>query len=281
MKSNKLITGGLKVVKKLLKGLIRNIIFFIVGLVAIIIKLAIEFIRNTGRFIAGVYGILYKVIPYFTEKVYRRIPKLVKTTIIYVLVIGTVLGVYSTHNVVLANSINEMNKTTIEVKESKILSLIKKNTKLSEENKSYSELKAELDKIKEENQRLRTIDSLNAIERDIYKKAIELGMTHEQAILVISISKHETGKWTSNAFKNKNNFGGVMCNTGIKAYNTYNDGLTGFVTLLKNRYFDKGLDTIEKIGEVYCPIGAANDPTGVNVYWIPNVTKYYNEYLSK
>ena len=281
MKSNKLITGGLKVVKKLLKGLIRNVVFFIVGLVAIIIKLAIEFIRNTGRFIVGVYGIIYKVIPYFIEKIYRRIPKLVKTTIIYILVIGTVLGVYSTHNVVLANSINEMNKTTIEVKESKIIALIKKNTKLSEENKSYSELKAELDKIKEENQRLRTIDSLNAIERDIYKKAIEIGLTHEQGILAVAISKHETGKWTSKAFKNKNNFGGVMTNTGLKVYNTYNDGLTGFVTLLKNRYFDKGLDTIEKIGAVYCPIGAANDPTGVNVHWIPNVTQFYNEYLNK
>lgn len=281
MKSNKLITGGLKVVKKLLKGLIRNVVFFIVGLVVIIIRLILEFIKNTGRFIAGVYGIIYKVIPYFTTKVYCRIPKLVKTTIIYVLVIGTVLGVYSTHNVVLANSINEMNKTTIEVKENKIMSLIKKNSKLSEENKSYSELKAELEKVKAENQMLRTIDSLNAIERDIYNKSVESGLTHEQAILVVSISKHETGKWTSNAFKTKNNFGGVMCNTGLKVYNTYNDGLTGYVDLLKTRYFDKGLDTIEKIGEVYCPIGASNDPTGVNVYWIPNVTKYYNEYLSK
>ena len=270
-----------KVVKKLLKRLVRDIAYLVIGTSVVAWKLLLWTIKNLGCFIAGVYGIIYKVIPYFTSKIYCKVPKLIKTTIIYILLIGTVLGVYSTHNVVLANSINEMNKTTIEVKESKILSLIKKNTKLSEENKNYSELKAELEKVKAENQKLRTIDSLNTIESDIYNKAVEVGLTHEQAILVIAISKHETGKWTSNAFKNKNNFGGVMCSTGLKIYNTYNEGLEAFVKLLKNRYFDKGLNTIEKIGGVYCPIGATNDPTGVNQYWIPNITKFYNEYLNK
>lgn len=264
-----------------LKKVVIYIGYFIVGLVVITYRMLISFIKNSGRFIAGVYGIVYKVIPYFTEKIYCRIPKLVKTTIIYILVAGTILGIHSTHNVVLANSINEINQTTIELKENKILSLIKKNTKLSKENKSYSELKAELEKVKQENQKLRTIDSLNTIENDIYNKAIQTGMTHEQAILVISISKHETGKWTSKAFKTKNNFGGIMCSTGLKTYSTYEDGLNSFINLLKNRYFDKGLNTIEEIGNVYCPVGASNDPTGVNQYWIPNITKFYNEYLNK
>lgn len=277
----KVLQKGVKVGKKLLKGLVRDIVSFIVGLIFIIIKLIIEFIRNTGRFIAGVYGILYKVIPYLTSKVYCKVPKLVKITITYILLVGTFIGIYSTHNVVLANSVNELNKTTIELKDNKIMSLIKKNTKLAEENKSYAELKKELDQTKYELQKLRTINSLNDIERDIYNKSIELGMTHEQAILVVAISKHETGNWKSNAFKNKNNFGGVMCSDGLKIYDTYIDGLNGFVSLLKNRYFDKGLDTIEKIGAVYCPVGAANDPKGVNKHWIPNVTKFYNEYLNK
>ena len=152
------------------------------------------------------------------------------------------------------------------------------NTKLSEENKSYSELKAELDKIKVENQRLRTIDSLNAIESDIYNKSVSIGLTHEQSILVVSISKHETGKWTSNAFINKKNFGGIMGTNGLKVYNSYEEGLSSFVNLLKNRYFDKGLNTIEQIGNVYCPIGCDND-NGTNQHWIPRVTQYYNEYI--
>ena len=272
---------GVKVGKKLLKRLVRDIVCLVVGLVVIIARLTKYIIRNIGLFIAGVYGIIYKVIPYFTSKVYCKVPKLVKITITYILLIGTIMGIYSTHNVVLANSLNEMHKTTIELKENKIISLISKNTKLSEENKSYAELKKELDQTKNELQKLKTINSFNNIERDIYNKSIAVGLKHEQAILVIAISKHETGNWTSKAFKNKNNFGGVMCSTGLKNYNTYNDGLTGFVNLLKNYYFGRGLNTIEKIGAIYCPIGASNDPTGVNKHWIPNVTKYYNNYLDK
>lgn len=276
-----LMKKGVMVVRKLLKGLIRNLVCLAVGTFVIILKLILAFIKNTGRFIAGMYGIIYKVIPYYSTKVYSKMPKLVKITLVYILVVGTIIGVYSTHNVVLANNINEMNKTTIEVKENKILALINKNATLTEQNSSYAELERELKQTKVEYQAYRTISSLNNIERDIYDKAVELGLTHNQAILVVSISKHETGNWTSKAFKNKNNFGGVMCNTGLKSYDTYNDGLNGFVSLLKNRYFDKGLITIETIGAVYCPIGASNDPTGVNVHWIPNVTKYYNNYLNK
>ena len=72
-----------------------------------------------------------------------------------------------------------------------------------------------------------------------------------------------------------------MCNTGLKQYNSLEEGLNGFVNLLKNRYFNRGLDTVDKIGAVYCPVGASNDPYGLNQHWIPNVTKYYNEYLQK
>ena len=123
--------------------------------------------------------------------------------------------------------------------------------------------------------------NLNEIECKIYNKAREVELTHEQAMMIVAISKHETGNWTSRAFKNKNNFGGVMCNTGLKQYSSLEEGLNGFVNLLKNRYFNRGLDTVDKIGAVYCPVGASNDPNGLNQHWIPNVTKYYNEYLQK
>ena len=268
-----------KVAKKLGKIYLREIVSFIVGLVAIIIWLLKEFVRNAGRLIVGLYGIGYIVIPNLISKI--KTPKLIKITIVYLLIFGSITGVYATHNVIVANDINKENKMAIELKDSKILSLINKNTKLSEENKSYVELKKELEQTKYELQKLRTINGLNDIERDIYNKAVEVGLTHEQGILLISISKHETGNWKSNAFINKNNFGGVMCSDGLKIYDTYNDGLNGFVTLLKNRYFDKGLDTIEKIQPVYCPIGAKNDPNNKNVYWLPTVTKFYNEYLNK
>lgn len=99
--------------------------------------------------------------------------------------------------------------------------------------------------------------------------------------MVVSISAHETGYWSSEVFKGKNNFGGVMCNTGLKNYETLEDGLNGFVNLLTYNYFSKGLNTIEQIGAKYCPVGAENDPKGLNKNWVPSVTNIYNNYLAK
>jgi predicted metal-dependent phosphoesterase TrpH len=121
------------------------------------------------------------------------------------------------------------------------------------------------------------------IECQIYNKAIEKELTHEQAILLVAISKHETGNWTSYNFKNKNNLGGLY--NGSKgtfySYESLESGIEAFVNLLKNRYFGKGLNTIEEIGNVYCPVGVSNDPNGLNQHWIPKVSQYYNNYLGK
>ena len=131
--------------------------------------------------------------------------------------------------------------------------------------------------------RLKVIAKLNDIEKSIYNKSIESELTHEQAILVVAISKHETGNWTSNLYKNNNNFGGIYNSKEQKfySYESNDKGLQVFVNLLKNNYFGKGLDTIEEIGSKYCPVGAENDPTGVNQHWVPKVTQYYNNYLGK
>ena len=232
--------------KKVLKFIIRQIAFFVIGLYWIIFKMILKGINN------------------ITVKLFKKLPFVLRAATIYAMVVLSVMYIACPQVVTKTNEV-----------EKELVFMFERY-----EHKEFEQMKAEIEPLKLENQKLKTINGLNNIERDIYNKAIESGMTHEQAILVISISKHETGKWTSNAFKNKNNFGGIMGANGLKIYNTYNDGLTGYLNLLKNRYFDKGLDTIEKIGAVYCPVGASNDPTGVNVHWIPNVTKYFNEYMS-
>ena len=128
----------------------------------------------------------------------------------------------------------------------------------------------------------KTIDLGNENATNIYTKAIELGLNQNQALLVVSISRHETGNWTSKAFKNNNNFGGIMTNnaTQIKNYETYENGLTDFVSILKKYYFDLGLNTIEQIGSKYCPVGAKNDPNGLNKYWVNGVKSFYNSYIA-
>lgn len=114
----------------------------------------------------------------------------------------------------------------------------------------------------------------------IYLVGKEYGLTDEQSFLTVAISKHETGNYTSSAFNNQNNLGGIFRNGQLATFGTLEEGINEFVSLLKNSYFDKGLNTIEKIGNVYCPVGASNDPSGVNVHWIPMVTKYYNELIN-
>lgn len=117
---------------------------------------------------------------------------------------------------------------------------------------------------------------------NIYNKSLNAGLTKEQSLLVVSISAHETGYWTSELFKTNNNLGGLYNgNKGVfYSYDSVDSGINAMITLLKNNYFGKGLNTIEEIGAKYCPVGAKNDPNGVNVYWVPKVTQIYNYYSS-
>lgn len=127
-----------------------------------------------------------------------------------------------------------------------------------------------------------TLDLKNDNANKIYAKAIELGLDQNQALIVVSISRHETGNWTSKAFNNNNNFGGIMTNnaTQIKNYETYEEGLNDFVSILKKYYFDLGLNTIEQIGAKYCPVGAKNDPNGLNKHWVGGVSTFYQNYVN-
>ena len=216
-------------------------------------------IKNIIAFVVGILYILFitiKTINNVVAKLFMKLPRIAKITVVYSLIAVAIYG--------------QVNVKT-EIKE-----VIKQE-----------ELKVTVDKSQLQNTDIEVQETssttqnsnLSIIERQIYEKALEVGLNEQQAYIVVSISKHETGNWTSSAFRNKNNLGGVMCNSGLKTYSSFEDGLNGFVNLLKKHYFDKGLNTIEQIGAKYCPVGASNDPTGVNKYWVPNVTKYYNDYL--
>lgn len=108
-------------------------------------------------------------------------------------------------------------------------------------------------------------------------KAEEYGIDWK---IAVAISKWETGSWTSNIYNNKNNVGGMYCR-GFISYNSLDEGIEAFISNLKRNYYDKGLNTIEKIGSKYCPVGASNDPTGLNKNWVPGVTKFYQELEGK
>lgn len=95
--------------------------------------------------------------------------------------------------------------------------------------------------------------------------------------LAVAISKHETGVYTSVAFKEMNNVGGNFKNGSLMTFGSLDEGIDFFVGNLKRGYIDMGLTTIESIQPKYAPIGATNDPSNLNSHWVSGVYKYFNE----
>ena len=103
----------------------------------------------------------------------------------------------------------------------------------------------------------------------------------------VAIARHECGykdnQYLSNAFKNKNNVGGMMYydtttkSSYLMVFDTIDEGVEAFVSNLKRNYFNMGLDTIEKIQPKYAPVNVENDPYGLNEFWIIGVRAFYND----
>lgn len=98
-------------------------------------------------------------------------------------------------------------------------------------------------------------------------------------MLLAAIMKHETANGSSQMVTQQNNPGGITKGKGFASYATLDAGIEAMAKLLKMEYIDKGYTTIESIAKKYCPIGASNDPTGINQYWVPMVAKNYETIL--
>ncbi|MCH6266827.1 glucosaminidase domain-containing protein [Neobacillus citreus] len=95
--------------------------------------------------------------------------------------------------------------------------------------------------------------------------------------LLAAIAKHETGNGTSRASIVKNNIAGMMGKSGLKTYASVEDSIMDMARNLSSNYLGKGLSSISSIGSKYAPIGAENDPTGLNNHWVKGVSKYFNQ----
>ena len=219
-------------IKGIIKILIRNIVYLIVGLVYATYLLIRAFDNLIARF-------------------FMRLPRIMKVTIIYLLVFNLGQDVYDIFK--LNDKLNSVSTIT------------------STLNINSMPVNFNVEESKEE------ICNLDSTSCKIAEKGKEIGLNEEQILISIAISKWETGNYTSNAFKNLNNVGGMMCNSGLREYATIEEGITHFLTNLKNNYFDIGLNTIDKIKPKYCPDNAKNDPDGLNQYWTNGVKKMYNE----
>lgn len=107
---------------------------------------------------------------------------------------------------------------------------------------------------------------IETVEAPIVDPVVPVEMTIEERIenacnaygisfdIVLAIARLETGWFTSNAYVNYNNPGGLSVNETPMYFNTIEEGVEAFVSNLANNYFAIGLDTPEEIGAKYCPV---------------------------
>lgn len=89
------------------------------------------------------------------------------------------------------------------------------------------------------------------VEERIKVKCDEYGVPYD---LALAIARLETGWFKSNAFKNKNNVGGMMWKGKLMEFDSLDEGVDRFVKNLHKNYISCGLKTPEKIGSKYCPV---------------------------
>lgn len=215
--------------------------------------------------IAGVVYFMYFIIHGFHTligKAFLNLPRIARVTVIYsmLLIVGT--GTFITYN---------YPKVKFEVKS------ISENIdipKIEFDNTVEAKTKPKKSTVQ------KVCEKYSEIECKIFKTTKKHKLTTNQGYMLMAISKHETGDWTSSIYKNYHNMGGIIGSNGFRQYSSLDEGIEDFVNLLDKYYINNGRNTIELIGAKYCPVGASNDPTGLNQHWVPQVTKYYNQYVS-
>ncbi|WP_042355964.1 glucosaminidase domain-containing protein [Bacillus rubiinfantis] len=95
--------------------------------------------------------------------------------------------------------------------------------------------------------------------------------------LLAAIAQHETGNGTSRAAMEKNNIAGMMGINGLKSYSSIEESIMDMARNISKNYLGQGLASIAEIGAKYAPVGASNDPTGLNNHWVNGVSKFFNQ----
>lgn len=114
---------------------------------------------------------------------------------------------------------------------------------------------------------------------------ISAGQTYGiDPLFLASISKLETGNWTSNAFINKNNAMGISNSAGPTFQASQHISVMTMAGSLAGAPgtagFYNGLNTVGQVGVKYAPDGAANDFNGTNSQWGVNVGNNFDNYTN-
>jgi hypothetical protein len=116
------------------------------------------------------------------------------------------------------------------------------------------------------------------------KAFIDSGRRHNvDPVTLAAISKHETGNFTSSAFRNKNNAMGISNDRGPTQQPSHEASIERMARLLGSTTGGpyKNASTIGEVANIYAPIGARNDPGGLNNHWARGVSRFADDLASK
>ena len=267
-----------KVIKKLIKYTMKQMKYLMVGFVssiALLLDINYEFMKR--RFIV--------------------LSETKKEFIIYVILALAIYGAYDL--VPNKRGIYNLSVNVIEKVEAKVKDELNKNNKELKLDDEHFEKQKDIkvsEETKEETEILE-VEDVNKVEEVVDKCMMDYTSCKIKEVAIregindwkipVAIARHECGykdnQYLSNAFKNKNNVGGMMYydtttkSSYLMSFDTIDSGVEAFVSNLKRNYFNLGLDTIEKIQPKYAPVNAQNDPYGLNEFWIIGVRAFYND----
>ena len=275
-----LIKEGVKVFKKITKKLVKYII------------------KQTKYLLVGFISSVALLLDINYEFMKRRFIVLSETKQEFIMYVILALSLYGAYDLVPnKRGIYNLSVNIIEKVEAKVKDELNKNKELKLDEEHFEEQK-EI-KVSEETKEteILEVEDVNKVEEVVDKcmmdytsckikeVAIREGITDWK--IPVAIARHECGykdnQYLSNAYKNKNNVGGMMYydtttkSSYLMSFDTIDEGVEAFVSNLKRNYFNMGLDTIEKIQPKYAPNNAANDPYGLNEFWIIGVRAFYND----
>ncbi len=111
---------------------------------------------------------------------------------------------------------------------------------------------------------------------------VEAGRKHGVSpIFLASIAIHESGNGTSDAARDKrhNPVGALVEGKYHRSFDCVEDAIEFMANSLENssHYLRRGNYTVGQIQKVYCPVGAKNDPKGLNKHWLGGVVDWMNK----
>ena len=266
-----------KVIKKLIKYTMKQMKYLLVGFissVALLLDINYEFMKR--RFIV--------------------LSETKKEFIIYVILALAIYGAYDL--VPNKKGIYNLSVNVIEKVEAKVKYELNKNDKELKLDEEHFEEQKDI-KVSEETKgtEILEVEDVNKVEEVVDKCMMDYTSCKIKEVatregisdwkIPVAIARHECGykdnQYLSNAFKNKNNVGGMMYydtttnSSYLMTFDTIDSGVEAFVSNLKRNYFNLGLDTIEKIQPKYAPLNTENDPYGLNEFWVSGVKAFYND----